>query len=130
MRRPCFYLFCYAVNKRATRRKGLSTCRLQSYILRYPGFTTRMEDMRFTGIPYSSRGSALLPVHSALLLSYRVQRAGRLNSIVTITVKHLSSRTWAVIENVIWRKTCVATRQLRLLSRRYFLSTNSRHTFL
>src|SRR4030095_2071724 len=54
----------------------------------------------------------------------------RLNSIATIIEKLLSSLTWAVIEDVIWRKTCLATRPRRLLSIRYFLSASSRRAFL
>ena len=41
-------------------RKGLSICQLQSCISLSRGFTTRMEDMRFTGIQDSSHGSELL----------------------------------------------------------------------
>ena len=60
MRQSLFYWYCYSVEKRGKCHTGLSICQLQSCIWLSHGFTTRMEDMRFTGIQCSSHGSELL----------------------------------------------------------------------
>src|SRR5436309_2800286 len=113
MRQRWFCSYCYARKKCGTCRKDLSICQLQSSTWLSRGFITRMEDMRFTGIQYSSHGSELLSpfsgyaqvaigiperlhgstlarLHSAVFSSCRVQRMGQLNSIATIIKEHLS----------------------------------------
>ena len=50
-------------------------------LLRYPGFTTRMEDMRFTGIQYSSHGSELLsPLFGCARVSHWDSRNGYMDA--------------------------------------------------
>src|SRR4030095_15081946 len=124
MRRSFFYLGYSVVAEGTTHPKSLSICQLQRPILRCPGFTTLMEGMRFTGIQCSwhglellsrsfgcaqtdlavhdwLRGRALPPPHSAALLSCRVQRMHRLNSIEIIMRQRLISHAWAATEDVI-----------------------------
>ena len=63
-----------AVKKDGTFRKGLSICQLQSHTLRYHGFTTRMADMRFTGIQCSWHGLELLsPLFGHAQLAIRIR---------------------------------------------------------